>query len=49
MRYYAVQRGGLTNMFNVKMVIQLSGLTREIIMDIMSNYNKYADQWLTKR
>lgn len=39
--YVAVQRSGITNMFAVNVVSQHSGLSREVIFDIMKNYAKY--------
>lgn len=44
--YYRVQISGQTNMFDVAMVEQLSGLSREKIINIMSNYTLYKDQWI---
>ena len=36
--YVDVQESGVTNMFNVSVVSDYSGLSREKIIDIMSNY-----------
>ena len=36
--YVRVQMSGVTNMFNVSVVSDYSGLSREKIIDIMSNY-----------
>lgn len=36
--YVKVQMSGVTNMFYIKNVEHLSGLTRERIIDIMENY-----------
>ena len=36
--YVEVQMSGVTNMFNVSVVSDYSGLSREKIIDIMSNY-----------
>jgi len=46
--YENVREGGLTNMFNVRMVIELSGdeLTKEDCLDIMKNYEQYAKEYL---
>jgi len=45
--YVDVQMSGVTNMFNVKLVGELSGLEKEEIMEIMKNYgtlkNKYDE------
>ena len=47
--YVAVQESGATNMFDIAMVEQLSGLEREDIMDIMENYDKYREQFKPKK
>ena len=44
-RYVAVQKSGITNMFDVNMVCNLSGLTREQVIDIMKNYTKYSERY----
>lgn len=43
--YCEVQQSGVTNMFDVEIVSQLSYLTREKILDIMKNYSSYAKKW----
>jgi hypothetical protein len=43
--YLAVQRSGITNMFDVRMVNQLSGLEKPQIFDIMTNYAKYEKEF----
>ena len=43
--YQEVQFSGVTNMFDVVMVSQLSGLSRETIADIMKNYSLYVKRW----
>ena len=44
--YVEVQKSGVTNMFNVSVVSDYSGLSKEKIIEIMSNYeilhNKYG-------
>ena len=44
--YEDVRESGITNMFNVSVVSDYSGLSREKIIDIMTNYeilnNKYG-------
>ena len=44
--YVDVQTSGVTNMFNVSVVSDYSGLSKEKIIDIMTNYeilnNKYG-------
>jgi hypothetical protein len=42
-KYVKVQMSGVTNMFQVNTVSQLSGLEKEKIFDIMNNYGKYAE------
>jgi len=41
--YEAVRQSGLTNMFDVKRVCELSGLNKEDVIDIMKNYGKYKE------
>ena len=45
--YLAVQKSGLTNMFDVRNVCSLSGnkLTREDCIDIMKNYSKFETEF----
>jgi len=43
--YLSVQKSGVTNMFNAKMVSQLSGLNKNEIFDIMENYGKYNEEF----
>ena len=38
--YVDVQESGVTNMFDVKTVGQLSGLEKEVIMTIMKSYGE---------
>ena len=40
-----VQMSGVTNMFNVKLVGELSGLEKEEIMEIMKNYGTLKDKY----
>ena len=45
-QYKIVREGGLTNMFNIKQVIELSDdLTKEEIIEIMENYEKYVKEF----
>ena len=39
--YLKVQSSGKTNMFDLRNVVKLSGLSREKILEIMTNYRKY--------
>ena len=43
--YVEVQMSGITNMFNVSVVSDYSGLSKDKIMTIMSNYKILADKY----
>lgn len=43
--YLKVQNSGKTNMFDLRNVVKLSGLSREKILEIMTNYRKYKKRW----
>ena len=43
--YVDVQESGITNMFNVKLVGELSGLEKEQIMTIMTSYGELKDKY----
>jgi len=43
--YVDVQMSGVTNMFDVKTVGQLSGLEKEQIMTIMTSYGELKDKY----
>ena len=43
--YEDVRVSGVTNMFDVKTVGQLSGLEKEEIMSIMKNYGELKDKY----
>jgi hypothetical protein len=45
--YESIRQSGLTNMFDVKKVIELSNntLTHDDCLDIMRNYSKYSEEW----
>ena len=43
--YVDVQESGVTNMFDVRTVGQLSGLEKEQIMTIMTNYGELKDKY----
>ena len=47
--YVEVQESGVTNMFNVAVVSDYSGLSRDKIMTIMSNYKTLAQKYEIKR
>ena len=43
--YVEVQESGITNMFNVAVVSDYSGLSRQDIMTIMSNYDMLKEKY----
>jgi hypothetical protein len=43
--YVRVQMSGVTNMFNVSVVSDYSGLSRDKIITIMENYNTLAEKY----
>ena len=43
--YVDVQESGVTNMFDVKTVGELSGLEKEEIMTIMTNYGQLKEKY----
>jgi len=43
--YEEVRQSGVTNMFNVSVVSDYSGLSREKIITIISNYNTLAQKY----
>ena len=43
--YIDVQESGVTNMWNVKLVGELSGLEEEKIMAIMKNYGQLKEKY----
>ena len=46
--YVEVQMSGVTNMFDVQLVMALSGLSREQIMEIMHSYGKLEEKYKVK-
>ena len=48
-KYEAVRVSGVCNMFNIDYVKQASGLPREKILEIMKNYSKYLNQFVSKQ
>jgi len=44
--YEDVRLSGVTNMFDIKVVQELSGLDKTTILDIMKNYAKYKKMYL---
>lgn len=47
--YEDVRQSGVTNMFDVKKVMLLSGLTKEECINIMENYDEYMKKYNIKR
>ena len=43
--YVDVQESGVTNMFNAKLVGELSGLEKDEIIEIMKNYGTLKDKY----
>lgn len=43
--YKKVQQSGVTNMFDVKQVVELSGLKREQVMEIMTNFKSLKEKY----
>ena len=43
--YVTVQESGVTNMWNVSLVTDLTGLTKDQCIDIMKNYEKYSKKF----
>ncbi len=43
--YVDVQMSGITNMWNVKLVGEISGLEEKEIMTIMKNYGKLKEKY----
>ncbi len=46
MAYEGVREYGVTNMLNVRVVQQISGLCREKVLEIMDNYSKFRAAYL---
>ena len=43
--YVAVQRSGVTNMWDVARVVDLSGLTWDQVFTIMKNYTRFEEDF----
>lgn len=48
-KYVRVQMSGATNMFDVKTVCSLSGLSRPEVIEIMETYDKLDKEYTTVR
>jgi len=46
LNYESVRQSGVTNMYDVRVVRGLSGLTREEIFKIMKNYGSLSKKYL---
>jgi hypothetical protein len=46
LRYLLVRNSGKTNMFDVRLVGYLTGLSKDDLIDIMKNYGSYEDKYL---
>jgi hypothetical protein len=44
--YEKVRASGVTNMWHVRLVSDLSGLTESECLDIMKHYSEYANKYL---
>lgn len=47
--YEKIRVSGVTNMFAIKTVMELSGLTKEECWDIMKHYTTYQKQYLKQK
>lgn len=43
--YESVRTSGVTNMFAVDLVMDLTGLSENKIMEIITNYDRYAEEF----
>ena len=43
--YEKVRQSGVTNMFAINTVANLTGLNKEAILDIMGNYDTYIEKF----
>ena len=48
-KYEKVKISGITNMWNVKLVCELTGLTREEWLKIMKNYAGFKNKYLKRK
>ena len=48
-KYENVRQSGITNMFDIHNVMNLSRLSREDCLDIMKNYEKYMEEFGIER
>ncbi len=46
LKYEGVRRSGVTNMWNIRLVEEISGLTREECLKIMKNYEGLKNKYL---
>ena len=45
-RYEGVRVSGVTNMFNIKVIIEITDLTKEQILEIMRNYKELSKKFI---
>lgn len=43
--YKAVQESGITNMFDISVIMELSGLERNKVLTIMKHYNDLTEKY----
>lgn len=48
LKYEGVRVSGVTNMFAINVVMEISGLSRETVLDCMKNYANYTEKYITK-
>lgn len=46
MAYEEVRQSGVTNMWNVKLVVELAGLEENQVLFIMKNYRSLAEKYM---
>lgn len=49
LEYEKVRQSGVTNMFAIKTVMAISGLTKEECWDIMENYSTLKEKYLNEK
>lgn len=47
--YVEIQKSGVTNMWFIDVVSELSGLDRDEVLDIIKNYGKYKEKYGDKK
>jgi len=49
LNYVDLQKEGCINMFDIKGVIDITGLNRDKVLIIMKKYSQFDDKWGVKR